>query len=84
MKQETINNTKLPGERPPLWTLKTREKPIGDRVSAPDPAEGAYNAHPDTLAGGEAGLPSPKNTTLALGTAGLGLGPFWPKFPSPR
>jgi len=44
----------------------------GSENSAPDPAEGAYSAPPDPLAGGEgAGCPVPKNPSPALGPSGL-------------
>jgi len=42
------------------------------RGSAPDPAEGAYSALPDTLADGEGARYSPpKNPTPALGPSGF-------------
>ena len=44
------------------------EKSVGRRVSAPDPAGGAYSAPPDSLAGGEGALlpPSPRTPLTIL------------------
>ena len=57
----------------PLKYKKTFQRP----GSAPDPAEGAYSAHTDLLAGGEeASFPTPNNPTSAVGRLSLWLRPF--------
>jgi len=62
-------------------------KSLGGRGSAPDPAEGAYSAPPDPLAGGQgAPCPLPMNPIPALGPSGLeprGLVSFGYSFQAP-
>ena len=54
---QTVCNTYWDAGKGNLTAQNTR-KPFGSRESAPDPAEGAYSATANSLAGGE-GLAAP-------------------------
>ena len=67
---QTVCNTYWDAGKGNLTAQNTR-KPFGGRGSTPDPADGAYSAPTNPLAGGEGWMPLPRNPTPALGPSGL-------------